>query len=181
MVDCVIGEIRPFAGNYAPEGWLICDGQSVRIADNPTLYTLIGTRYGGDGTTTFNLPDLRGRLPVGQGQGAGLHLRAIGQTGGTSQVSLTEATLPTHAHRFNISTKVGSTGQVHPSTALAVPAPQTGGTIYAYAPPNALGDAKTFAPQTVLPTGGGGGHSNVMPYTAITYIIAMTGSYPNRP
>ena len=149
--------------------------------DNPTLYALIGTLYGGDGRTTFNLPDLRARLPIGQGQGAGLHPRTIGQTGGASQVILTEATLPSHSHSFNVSTTVGSTNQVQSSTALAVPQPQTGGTIYAYAPPSAAGEAKTFAPQTVQPAGAGGGHSNVMPYTAITYIIAMTGNYPSRP
>lgn len=180
-MDSIVGEIRPFAGNYAPEGWLPCDGRSLSIQEYELLYALIGVAYGGNGTTTFNLPDLRGRLPVGQGQGTGLTNRTLGQTGGASGVTLAQANLPAHSHGFSVSGNQGSTNTPSTGATLAVPQAQTGGTMYAYATPG-TGTAQTFAADTITTSPGNSlPHNNLMPYLAINYIIAVTGLFPNRP
>lgn len=183
MSDFFVGEIRIFAGNYAPEGWLKCDGSLVSIQQYPAYYSLVGTTYGGDGVNTCGIPDMRGRLPIGQGQGTGLTARTIGQKGGDATVVLTPATMPSHTHSFTVSGNPGTANTVSSSAALAVPAPQTGGTMYAYAPPNATGGtAQTFADGTITTASGGGqAHYNVMPFLALTYIIAVSGGlYPQR-
>ncbi|MFD1627836.1 phage tail protein [Azospirillum griseum] len=184
MVDSVLGEIRPFAGNYAPEGWALCDGRLLKVMDYQALFSLIGTTYGGDGTTTFAVPDLRGRLPVGQGQGAGLTNRTVGQSGGASMVQLSTANMPSHTHSFSVSGNTGTTNTPASGTALAVPAPQAGGTMVAYVSPTATPapTLQTFDDASIASaTGGNQAHYNVMPYIAINYIIAITGLYPSRP
>lgn len=184
MVDSVIGEIRPFAGNYAPQDWVLCDGRLLNIAEYQPLYSLIGTTYGGDGATTFGIPDLRGRLPVGQGQGAGLTNRVIGQKGGASTVQLTTANMPSHTHSFSVSGNAGSTSKPATDAALAVPAPQPNGTMLAYVSPTAspAPTLQTFDAATVSSTNGvNQPRPNLMPYIAINYIMAVTGIYPNRP
>lgn len=181
MVDAVLGEIRPFAGNYAPEGWQLCAGQSLSVNEYQALFSLLGTRYGGNGVTTFNLPDLRGRLPVGQGQATGLTNRVAGQMGGASGVTLTEANMPAHTHSFSVSGTQGTSNAPSTGAALAVPQAQPGGVIYAYAPPG-TGTAQTFADDTITTAQAGGqAHLNVMPFLAINYIIAVIGLYPTRP
>ncbi len=180
-MDPILGEIRPFASNFAPEGWLPCDGRTLNIQEYQPLYALIGVTYGGDGSTTFKLPDLRGRLPVGQGQGTGLTNRTLGQMGGASTVTLAQANLPVHSHGFSVSGNEGSTNIPSTGAPLAVPQAQTGGTMYAYATPG-TGTAQTFAADTITTAPGTGlPHNNLMPYLAINYIIAVTGLFPNRP
>lgn len=178
-MDPYVGEIRMFAGARAPQNWHFCDGTALSIQTYQTLYSLIGTTYGGSGPT-FNLPDFRGRLPIGQGQGSGLTNRMIGQSGGVSTVALTEANIPAHSHAFNASTATATTPSVTSGVGLATPTSP----VVRYAPPGAtpaptpvsLDDAAiTAAP------GGGEAHLNVMPYLAINYIICVDGLYPMRP
>lgn len=181
MSEAVLGEIRLFSGSYAPEGWLMCNGQLVQIQQYQALYALIGTTYGGDAVNNFGLPDLRGRLPVCQGQGPNLSSRSIGQKGGASLVTLTEATIPPHGHDFIVSGKEGTTNTVSAGATLSVPQTQAGGTIYAYAPPS-TGTAQTLASGSITPSDQGGtAHVNLMPYQALSYIIAVFGTFPDRP
>ncbi|MGH7443050.1 MAG: phage tail protein, partial [bacterium] len=127
MSDPFVGEIRMFGGTYAPSGWLTCDGQLVPISDYQVLYTLVGTTYGGNGQTTFGIPDLRGRVPMGQGSGPGLTPRAIGQSFGTEQVSLTGAQTG-HAHQLTALPVAGT--QKTPAGALLAQIPSASGSLY---------------------------------------------------
>lgn len=180
MVDAVVGEIRPFAGDYAPEGWLVCRGQSVSVAEYEALFSLIGTTYGGDGRTSFNLPDLRGRVPVGQGRGTGLTNRLVGQRGGRSAIAPTLANFPAHSHVFSVSGKEGMGNAPSPNAALSVPQTQPQGVIYAYAPPG-LGTVQRMDEKVITDADGGPvEQANLMPYLCINFIIATTGLYPEK-
>lgn len=171
MSEAYIGEIRMFGGNYAPQNWAPCDGRLLPIADNELLYNLLLTTYGGDGVTTFGVPDLRGRLPIGMGQGQGLSNRVLAQSMGVENVTLTVAQTPAHTHAF----AAGGAG-TSASPQKLVPATSTGMTLYAGAPdPSA-----SLAPGTVETVGGGQPHNNVMPSLAIGFIIALTGIYPTQ-
>jgi len=177
MSECYLGEIRIWAGVKIPENWVLCNGQTISIGDNQALFSVIGTTYGGDGVSTFKLPNLQGMLPIGQGQGTGLTNRVIGQTAGVEAVTLTAATLPAHNHPLMGSTTAASTTTPSTKTVPGVPA----GNFYA-----AYGTDKTkiFALNDVAVTPAGSGataHENRMPATAINYIIATMGSYPQRP
>lgn len=165
------GEIRLFAGNFAPSGWAFCQGQLVAIADNETVFQLIGTTFGGDGQSTFGLPDLRGRLPVHQGSGPGLSTRTIGETGGAETVSLNASRLPPHAH-----TPVASSA---PANAAAGPA----GSVLAATAINVYGTSEPTVPmsaQAITAVGGGQPHENMAPFLVLNYIIALTGVYPSQ-
>jgi len=187
-MDYYLGEIRLFAGDYATDGWHICDGSSLPINGNEALYSLIGTTYGGN-ATSFNLPDLRGKLPVGTGViSGGTNNYVLGQGGGVTEVTLTEATTPAHTHNFNVSTADATTGSPingflastngnnstlqppYPNVKLYMPLP-TGVT-----QPNTTLDADAasynFDGETQP-------HNNLMPYLCINYIIAITGLFPN--
>lgn len=182
MDNGIIGEIRAFAGDFAPQNWLICDGCLQAIQNFGPLYSLIGTTYGGDGATTFALPDLRGRLAIGQGPGPNLTPRTLGAYGGAEAVTLAGNEMPPHAHAVKVST--AATGSVNnPSAATYL------GTVIA-----ASGSAKMYVPQatpntkivnmddsTIQPSGGSYPHSNVMPCLAINYIICIYGIYPQQP
>ncbi|WP_448192480.1 phage tail protein [Azospirillum sp. sgz301742] len=182
MSEAYTGEIRMFAGNYAPENWLLCNGSLQPINTYQLLYSLIGTTFGGDGVTTFGLPDLRGRLPVGQGQGTSLTNRVLGQTGGASMVQLVEANLPAHTHVANACTTVGSTPVIAEGIGLAQTDTPANGKVVRYAPPSSNPTLANLAPSTVESDGSGNQpHTNVMPYLAINYIICPTGMYPQRP
>ena len=181
MSDPYLGEIRPFAGNYAPEGWQLCDGSLLSVSTYQALYSLIGTTYGGNGVTTFGIPDLRGRLPVGQGQGTNLTPRTVGQEGGTSTVQLTQAQMPVHTHNFQAASAVGTTNVLSSGGVLA----QTPTGVNRYVPPSAV-TSSTFIHEMASGAitsalGGSGAHANVMPYLAIQFIIALVGVYPTRP
>jgi microcystin-dependent protein len=184
MVDCVLGEIRTFAGYYAPEGWALCDGSLLAINDYQALYSLLGTTWGGDGVKTFGLPDLRGRLPVGQGQGPSLTKRTIGDRGGSSTVQLTVINLPAHNHTFSVSTAAATANDPVAGAVLAVSQDPSGTPLLAYAPPaaNPAPVLETFESSAItVAAGGNQPHDNIMPYQALTFIIAVIGIYPNRP
>ncbi|HEY0832746.1 MAG TPA: tail fiber protein [Azospirillum sp.] len=177
MSDNFIGEIRIFAGNYAPMYWAMCNGQSLNLQQNQALFSLIGTTFGGDGVNTFNVPDLRGRVVMGQGQGTGLTNRVLSQTGGTETVTLTEAQSPAHTHGLNAVTVPGA-NTTSPANAY-LGAPPAGSVLYA--PPNAANIKLVQLDATTVGTmGGNQAHANTMPCQVLTYIIALMGTYPTR-
>jgi microcystin-dependent protein len=172
MAQPFIGEIRMFGGNYAPVGWAFCNGALQSISQNTAMYQLLGTTYGGDGQSTFGLPDLQGRVPVCQGQGTGLSNYVLGQKGGAETVTLTSGQLPQHTH-----TALGSaTGG-----AASSPANATWGN-------NAIQN-KSFGPGTsadasmggsLAMSGGSQPHDNMLPFQVISFIIALNGIYPSQ-
>lgn len=183
-MDGYLGEIRMFAGNYAPEDWAICDGSLLPIAQNEALYTLLGTTYGGDGVTNFGLPDLRGRLAVHAGQGPGMPSpHPLGQPFGSETVTLTQAAVPAHTHQWQTypqpSTTEAPSGQTLGTNVPSSLAPTFAG-IYRTTAPTA-GNTGPMASQTIASTGQGGPHANVMPGLVISFIIALRGNYPTRP
>jgi microcystin-dependent protein len=164
-----IGEIRMFAGNFAPAGWAFCEGQTVPIAENDTLFTLIGTTYGGDGQENFRLPDLRGRLPLHQGTGSDGTTYPLADSAGVSQVTLSTQQVPVHTHALAASTSPGSAPS--PTGNLFA----EGGSFNAYRPGPA---SVALAPQTVQPAGGSQPHSNEQPYLCVDFIISLFGLFP---
>jgi microcystin-dependent protein len=166
-----IGEIRMFAGNFAPEGWLFCDGALVSIDDYDTLYNLVGTTYGGDGQTTFALPDLRGRLPVHMGQGRGLSNLVLGETGGLESVTLTPSQVPSHTHALTGSTSAATST----SPTNAVWGAWSDGQ-YATAPT----DGARLAADALTPVGGSQPHENMPPFLVVNFIISLYGIYPSQ-
>ncbi|MDN4982122.1 tail fiber protein [Bradyrhizobium arachidis] len=173
MSDPFVGEIRLFGFPRVPIGWFACNGQALPIAQYQVLYTVIGTTYGGDGVTTFNLPDLRGRVPIGQGQGPSLPPYTLGQPGGEETHTLIEAEMPIHSHALMSSTTVGTTptpGQtVHLATASA-------GELYA--PIANVGTYDTMA-ACVATAGNSVGHNNMMPTVVANYCICNEGIFPS--
>jgi microcystin-dependent protein len=168
-----VGEIRLFAGNYAPTDWSFCDGALLSISENPTLFNLIGTTYGGNGTTTFALPDLRGRVPVHQGTGSTGTTYIIGAAAGTETVTLTPSQLPAHSHGLMVESSVPSgTGSSQASGHVLA-----GGTAVAFiaAAPDAV-----LAGNALDTQGGGQSHANVMPFQCMSYIISLFGIYPSQ-
>ena len=169
MAQPYIGEIRMFAGNFAPNGWMFCEGQALSIAENDSLFTLIGTTYGGDGETTFNLPDLRGRLPIHFGSGDSGTSYVIGESAGTEQITLNAQQIPAHSHNMLATTNVATTNQLSgniPATMIAA------GTASAYGIDAPFG---TINADTVFPTGGSQPHTNLQPYLCGNFIISLFG------
>jgi len=174
-----VGEIRAFAGSYAPLGWALCNGQTLPIAENQELYSLIGSIYGAATASTFYLPDLRGRLVVNQGTGTGRTNRPLGQQGGAESVGLTMAQVPAHTHAAMASTSAGTTNA--PSgNYLAAPVDATAptNTLQLYAPTAAAPKVVALDTSVVSAYGGNQAHENRMPFTVINYIIALQGIYP---
>jgi len=174
-----VGQITIFAGNYAPAGWALCQGQLLPISENEALYSLLGTTFGGDGRTTFGLPDLRGRIPVGMGANPATGTNySIGQMAGVEEVTLTEAQLPAHTHALMVNKTEG--GEMSPGS--AVPGVSSSDdTFLAYAPPTTdPAKMKPLNAQTVSTEGGGQSHNNVMPSQPLNFIIALTGVYPSQ-
>ncbi|MGH9841958.1 MAG: phage tail protein [Blastocatellia bacterium] len=173
MASPYVGEIRMFGGNFAPVGWAFCNGQLLPISEFDTLFTLIGTTYGGDGINTFAVPDLRGRIPIHQGQGNGLSPRPIGQAGGVEQVTLTVPQIPTHTHTANCSTGAGNQGG--PINHLWAAA----STLTPYS-----ADASALQPMGAGAIENDGGksqpHENRMPYLAVAFIISLWGIFPSQ-
>jgi len=168
-----IGEIKFVGFNFAPAGWALCDGSLLRIANNTALFSLLGTTYGGDGVTTFALPDLRGRLPVGVGQGAGLTNRDLGQTGGAEQVTLTAEQMPAHSHSLNASSAVANS--TSPGGNLLAETKNPGKETYSTA-----GASATLNPAAIGSAGSGQPHENMPPFLTLNCIIALTGIFPAR-
>ena len=165
MAQPYIGEIRMFAGNFPPAGWMFCEGQLLPISENETLFQLIGTTYGGDGQSTFALPDLRGRVPIHQGNGF-----ILAETGGVEEVTLTSQQIPSHSHALLASTAVGSA----PGPAGNVLAASGSANVYRPGPASAA-----MASQSVAPTGGSQPHSNMQPYLCLSHIISLYGIFPS--
>ena len=172
MSDPYVGEIRMFGFSFVPVGWLPCDGSLQSISENETLFALIGTIYGGDGVTTFGLPDLRGRVPLHQGQGPGLGVRVVGQMAGTETVTLLQNQLPAHTHGLGATTAAATSM----SPANALPAAVSGDTFYVSTTTG--NNAVPMAPQMLLPTGGTQPHENTMPTLAVQYCISAFGIFP---
>lgn len=167
-----IGEIRLFAGSFAPAGWAFCDGQILPISENDTLFNLIGTTYGGDGQETFALPDLRGRLPIHMGQGPGITQNyQISEIFGTEQVTLTTQQIPSHNHAFLVSTASG-TGTNANGKAVAVPSDIR---MYIRDTP-----ATNFPANMLNPVGGSQPHENMSPALTISFIISLYGIFPSQ-
>jgi microcystin-dependent protein len=165
MAQPYVGEIRMFAGNFAPAGWAFCEGQTLAISENDTLFQLLGTTYGGDGQETFALPDLRGRLPLHQGNGF-----LLAETGGVEEVTLTVAQIPAHNHALlatgGAANSTDPTGRVaaKPSKNLYRPGPAS----------------NPMLPQAIGITGGSQPHTNFQPYLCIDFIISLFGIYPSQ-
>jgi len=166
MAQPYVGEIRIFAGNFAPAGWMFCEGQLIPISENETLFQLIGTTYGGDGQETFALPDLRGRVPVHQGSGFNL-----AEASGVEEVTLTVNQIPAHPHSF-----LGSGDSAN--------SPNPGGSVVARSPQiNAFINAApsvAMSAQFLSPTGGSQPHTNFQPYLCVNFIISLFGIFPSQ-
>lgn len=169
MAEPFLAEIRLFAGSYAPRGWAFCNGQLLPVLQNISLFSLLGTVYGGNGSTTFGLPDLRGRVPVHPGQGAGLASRRLGDRGGKASVALTAAELPVHTHALHAVPEDGN------SSKIAGNGIGQGNDVYG--PPNHLLELRGDA---LGETGAGQAHDNMQPYLALQFIIAVAGRFPTR-
>jgi len=167
MSQPYVGEIRMFAGNFSPAGWMFCEGQLLPISEYETLFNLIGTTYGGDGQSTFALPDLRGRLPIHQGGGF-----TLAENGGVEQVTLGVQQIPAHSHPFLATTNLAN--QTSPSGAFLA---QTTGSIKIY---EAIPGALAMAPSAISSTGGSQPHSNFQPYLCIDFIISLFGVFPSQ-
>lgn len=166
MAQPYVGEIRMFAGNFAPVGWMFCEGQMLPISENDTLFNLIGTTYGGDGESTFGLPDLRGRLPLHMGNGY-----TLGESGGVEEVTLTPSTTPQHTHQMLAMTKASVK---LPEGALLGGNPDS--SILNFG----LDGLAPGSPTLVTPAGGGQAHSNFQPYLCLNFIISLFGIYPSQ-
>lgn len=171
MADPFIAEIRmvPFA--FAPKGWAWCDGQLIPPSQNTALYALIGAKYGGNGTTSFALPDMRGRAPMHPGEGPGLSPHYLAEADGSESVYLLQSEIPSHSHAF--STSVRASDNLNPGTL----SPGVGNNIYAVAAGATLVET---APQALAPTGAGAPHNNMQPYLTLSFCIALEGVFPPR-
>ncbi len=170
MTDQFIGEIRMFGGNFAPTGWAMCDGQLIPLAQNTALFSLLGTQYGGNGTSNFALPNLQGVSPIGPGAGPGLTPRTVGESGGSEAVTLTPEQLPAHAHVPNASTGQGSTTSPDGANWAEIR-----GRLY-----GTVADVP-MSPAALASAGGSQPHNNLAPFLVVTFIIALQGTYPTRP
>ena len=168
-----IGQIIMFGGNFAPRGWAFCDGQLLSIAQNSALFSILGTTYGGDGRTTFGLPDLRGRVPMHEGNGPGLTPRTLGQKAGTENVVLTTDQIPSHTHGANAVAPAGNSNDAQ-NNFWADDAGVSSGT-YHTGPANT-----TMNSGAISPVGEDGAHTNVQPFLCINFIIALIGIFPSR-
>jgi microcystin-dependent protein len=172
MADPFVAEIRIFPFNFAPKGWAWCDGQLLPLSQNTALFSLLGTTYGGDGKSTFALPDLEGRAPMHPGQGPGLSLHDLGETGGSETVSLLESEMPAHSH--------GGRAYTQDPADLFGPA---GAALARSNNGNAWGAAANlvpFAPEALAPAGGDQPHNNMQPYLTCYFNIALQGVFPPR-
>ena len=170
MADPFVAEIRMLPSTFAPLGWALCDGQLMPVTQNTALFSLLGSRFGGNGETTFALPDLRGAAPLHPGQGAGLSPRALGETGGADAITLTEPEMPVHTHAWQATAALGDSSD--PANRYL----GRGETIYV-----APAKVATMAAQTISVAGGSLPHNNMMPYLVLNFCIALQGVYPARP
>ena len=172
-MDPFVAEIRIFPFNFAPKGWAFCDGQILPLSQNTALFSLLGTTYGGDGKSNFALPDMQGNAPMHPGQGPGLSLHDLGETGGSDTVSLLESEIPSHSHQL-----VGNPFQATlptPSPTTDIAHPQGGNVMI-----DVLTGLVNMSDNTVAPAGGDQPHNNMQPYLTLNFCIALQGVYPPR-
>lgn len=177
MVDPFVGIIVMFGCNFAPLGWAQCLGQLISIAENDVLFALIGTTYGGDGQNTFGLPDLRGRIPIGLGQGPGLSPKTIGEMSGTENVSLLATQMPSHNHSFAVNNAEANAVVPTANVNFSKPIDINKDTNMVY---NAINPTIALHPSTVSNSAGNQPHNNVMPYLTLNYCISLFGIFPSR-
>lgn len=173
MADPFVAEIRLFPFNFAPKGWAWCDGQLLPLSQNTALFSLLGTTYGGNGKSNFALPDLQGRAPMHPGQGPGLSLHDLGESGGTETVTLLESEIPAHAHTVRAVDDSGTDDEPQPGASLARP---PGARSYATGTSNLV----AMSPHSLAPAGGGQPHNNMQPYLTVYFCIALQGVFPPR-
>ena len=179
-MDGYIAEIRMFAGNFAPRNWALCQGQIMSIAQNTALFSLLGTTYGGNGQTTFALPDFRGRVAVGVGQGPGLANKDLGEISGSESVTLAVTQIPAHSHTATINVNAGLGNQSNPSgNFLAGGQDATANPIPTYATASTAASLNAGS-VTGGNTGGSQPHTNMQPYCGMNYIICLFGIFPSR-
>ena len=172
MSNPFVAEIRIFPFNFAPKGWAFCDGQILPLSQNTALFSLLGTTYGGDGKSNFALPNMQGNSPMHPGQGPGLSLHDLGETGGETSVTLLESEIPSHTHALQADARPGTLDTPSPLNALARSTPD----IYKVPTTNTV----QLADQAVAPAGGDQPHNNMMPYLTLNFCIALQGVYPPR-
>ena len=175
MADPFIGEIRMFAGTFAPTGWAFCHGQILPLMQNTALFSLLGVMYGGDGRSTFGLPDLRGAVPVSSGQSTGGTTYYPGDAGGQNAVALTEATIPSHTHELQAAAVDATISTPSEATSLGRAATEN-----VYKQPEGAATPEPMAPYTVWTAGESFPHDNMMPFLAVNFCIALQGVYPPR-
>jgi microcystin-dependent protein len=173
-MDPFVAEIRIFPFNFAPRGWAFCDGQILPISQNTALFSLLGTIYGGDGKSTFALPNLQGSAPMHPDQGPGLSLRDLGEAGGVESVTLLESEIPSHSHTLRASS---DDGDLKAPTANRSLARSIGGFMYQSPPSNLV----PMSAAALTPAGGGLPHNNMQPYLTLNFCIALQGVFPQRP
>ena len=181
--ECTLGDIKMFAGNFAPRNYMLAQGQTLSIAQNQSLYSLFGTQYGGDGRTTFSLPDLRGRAPMGVGSGSGLTPRTQGQKLGTESYRITAQQTPSHTHGAVTQTALRATdagGTVSGASGAALADDGSDSTYQTSAPNTTLAVGAATSTTTLGQTGGDGGVNNMQPSLAINYIVCISGIFPSR-
>lgn len=174
MADPFVAEIRIFPFNFAPRGWAFCNGQLLPISQNTALFSLLGTTYGGDGKSTFALPNLQGRTPMFDGQGPGLSLRDLGETGGSPTVTLLTSEMPAHSHFFGGAAATGGDTQ-SPTNAIWAQVPGRAVVFQYHTTPNGA-----MNPNAMPPAGGGLPHNNLQPYLTLSFCIALQGVFPPR-
>jgi microcystin-dependent protein len=180
MSQPFVGEIRMFGFNFAPRGWQLCNGQTLSISQNAALFSLLGTTYGGNGTTTFQLPNLQSRVPIHQGTGVGLSTYVMGENAGNENVTLLSTQMPLHTHQVSAVTSTsGNVAQPaagYPAT-VQITGETKGGTVatYSTATPNA-----TMNPGMISSVGGSQPHPNMQPYLCVSFCIATVGIFPSR-
>ena len=173
-MDPFVAEIRIFPFNFAPKGWAWCNGQLMPISQNTALFSLLGTTYGGDGKSNFALPDMQGNAPMHPGQGPGLSLHDLGETGGTETVTLLQSEIPAHSHTMKATVENGTQGTLTPNITLAT---SIAGSLYQS---NTNSNLVTMNPQAISPAGGDQPHNNMMPYLTLYFNIALQGVFPPR-
>ncbi|HEX2748264.1 MAG TPA: tail fiber protein [Verrucomicrobiales bacterium] len=177
MASPFLAQITLFAGNFAPRGWAFCSGQILSIAQNTALFSLLGTNYGGNGQTTFALPDLRGRVPIQPGQGPGLSSYNLGQVGGEENHQLISTELPAHTHPAQLGVTSTPGNRQNPVGNIIATDASGGTALFSNAAPNGNAAAASV---TVGAAGGGQSHNNVQPYLGLNYILALEGIFPSR-
>lgn len=175
MADPFIGEVRIFAGNFAPRDWAFCDGQTIQISQNPALFSILGATYGGDGRTTFGVPNLQGRAPMHAGQGPGLTRRSLGERGGVDQVTLGVGDIPSHTHALQGANAVGDQASPVGNAFAQSPTGRQGFFLYDNDDNTGAMDSNILAS-----TGSQGPHNNLQPYLVLQFIIALQGTFPSR-